>query len=130
MSQENVELVRSLYEGWLRGEIGLDKLDPEISMVESETLPGAVSAYGIQAVERYMLSFSKHWEQIRFEPQEYVDAGDQVVVVARLIGRGKKSGVEVAHTWAYVWTVRERKILRMVGYADRDQALDAVGLAE
>jgi ketosteroid isomerase-like protein len=77
-----------------------------------------------------MLSFSKHWEQIRFEPQEYVDAGDQVVVVARLIGRGKKSGVEVAHTWAYVWTVRERKILRMVGYADRDQALDAVGLAE
>jgi hypothetical protein len=39
MSQENVEIVRSLYEGWLRGEIGLDKLDPEISMVESETLP-------------------------------------------------------------------------------------------
>ncbi len=130
MSQENVELVRSLYEGALRGELGLDKLDPEISMVESETLPGAASAYGIEAVERYMRSFATHWEQIRFEPQEYIDAGNQVVVVARLIGQGKKSGVEVTRTWAYVWTIRERKALRMVGYADRAEALKAVGLEE
>ncbi len=129
MSQENVNLIRSLYEGWLRGEIGIDKLDPEISMAESPTLPGAVSASGIEAVERYMRSFAKHWENISFEPQEYVDAGEQVVVVARLIGSGKKSGVEVTRTWAYVWTVRERKALSMVGYADRAEALEAVGLA-
>jgi ketosteroid isomerase-like protein len=130
MSQENVEIVRSLYEGWLRGEIGLDKLDPEISMMESETLPGAASAYGIEAVERYMRSFAKHWERIRFEPQEYIDAGNRVVVVARLIAQGKKSGVEVTRTWAYVWTLRGRKALRMVGYADRAQALEAAGLEE
>jgi uncharacterized protein len=130
MSQENVELVRSLYEGWLRGDSGLDKLDPEISMVESTTLPGAASADGIEAVERYMRSFARHWEQIRFEPQEYIDAGNQVVVVARLVGQGKKSGVEVTRTWAYVWTLREGKALRMVGYADRAQALEAVGLTD
>jgi ketosteroid isomerase-like protein len=130
VSQENVGVVRSLYAGWLRGEIGIDKLDPEISMVESETLPGAASAYGIEAVERYMRSFVNYWEQIRFEPQEYIDAGNQVVVVASLIGKGKKSGVEVTRTWAYVWTVRERKALRMVGYADRAEALKAVGLEE
>jgi ketosteroid isomerase-like protein len=129
MSQENLEVVRSLYEGWLCGEIGLDKLDPEISMVESQTLPGAAAAYGIEAVERYLRSFARHWDQIRFEPQEFIDAGDQVVVVARLVGQGKKSGVEVTRTWAYVWTLRERKVLRMVGYADRNQALEAVGLS-
>jgi ketosteroid isomerase-like protein len=49
--------------------------------------------------------------------------------VARVIGQGKKSGVEVARTWACGWTLREGKILRMVGYADRDQALEPVGLA-
>jgi ketosteroid isomerase-like protein len=130
MSQENVEIVRELYEGWQRGETGLDKLDPEISMVESATLPGAASAYGVEAVERYMRSFAKHWEQISFEPQEYIDAGERVVVVARLVGRGKKSGVEVTRTWAYVWTLRSRKALSMVGYADRAEALKAVGLAE
>jgi ketosteroid isomerase-like protein len=130
MSQENVALVRSLYEGWLRGELGIDKLDAEISMVESTTLPGAASAYGIEAAERYMRSFAKHWEQISFKPLEYIDAGARVVVVARLVGRGKKSGVEVRRTWAYVWTFRGQKALSMVGYTDRGEALKAVGLPE
>jgi ketosteroid isomerase-like protein len=128
MSQENVEVIRSIYDGWLRAETGTDKLDPEITMLESTTLPGAASARGIEAVERYLRSFAQHWEEIRFEPQEYIDAGDHVVVVARLVGRGKKSGVEVTRTWAYVWTLRRHKALSMVGYANRDEALEAVGL--
>jgi ketosteroid isomerase-like protein len=130
MSQENVELIRSLYDDWLRGAIGRDKLDPDISMVESTTLPGAVSASGIEAVERYIRSFAKHWEKISFQPLEYVDAGDRVVVVARLQGIGKKSGVEVTRTWAYVWTLRGQKALSMVGYADRDEALKAAVLPQ
>ena len=48
MSQENVEVIRALYDGWLRGDMGLDKLDPEIAMFESSTLPGAVSAVGLE----------------------------------------------------------------------------------
>ena len=47
------------------------------------------------------------------EPQEYIEAGDQVVVIARLVGRGKASGVEVTRTWAYVWTLRAGRALRM-----------------
>ena len=130
MSAENVEVVRSLYEDWLRGDMGFDRLDPEISMVESDALPGAVSARGIDAVKRYIESFAKYWEEVRFEPEEFIDAGDSVVVVARLVGRGKRSGIEVTHRWAYVWTVRGEKALSMVGYADRAEALKAVGLEE
>ena len=130
MSQENVEVIRSLHETWLRGELGLDQLDPDISMAESDVLPGAVSARGFDAVKRYIESFTKHWEDIRFEPEEFIDAGGPVVVVARLVGTGKRSGVEVGRTWAYVWTVRNGKALSMVGYADRAEALRAVGLEE
>jgi ketosteroid isomerase-like protein len=130
MSLENVELIRSLYEGWLHGEMGLDMLDPEVAMFESSTLPGAASAVGIDAVQRYIESFAKYWDEIRFEPQEYIDAGDRVVVVARLIGRGKTSGVAVERVWAYVWTVHERKALRMDGYSSREEALEAVQLAQ
>jgi ketosteroid isomerase-like protein len=130
MSQENVELIRSLYEGWLHGEMGLDKLDPEIAMFESSTLPGAASAIGADAVQRYIESFAKYWDEIRFEPQEYIDAGERVVVVARLIGRGKTSGVAVERIWAYVWTVRAQKVLRMDGYSSREEALKAVAAAQ
>jgi uncharacterized protein len=130
MSQENVEVVRAIHEEWLRGGLALDMFDPEVSMLESKALPGAASAYGIDAVRNYMESFANYWDEIRFEPQEYIEAGDQVVVIARLVGRGKSSGVDVTRTWAYVWTLRGRKALRMEGYADRSEALKAVGLEE
>jgi ketosteroid isomerase-like protein len=130
MSQENVELVRSLYEGWLRGDLGLDKLDPEISMVESAAVPGAANVTGVDGVERYIASFAKYWDEIRFEPQEYIDAGNLVVVVARLIGRGRSSGVAVNRVWSYVWTIRDGKALRMEVYSEKREALAAAGLAE
>jgi uncharacterized protein len=130
MSQENVEIVRAIYDEWMRGEMALDRFDPDISMFEAPTLPGAASAVGIDAVRHYIKSFANYWQKIRFEPQEYIEAGDQVVVVARLVGRGKSSGVDVTRTWAYVWTLRGRKALRLQGYADRAEALKAAGLAE
>jgi ketosteroid isomerase-like protein len=130
MSQENVAVVRAIYDAWLSGASAFDKFDPEIAMIESETLPGAVSAQGIEEVGRYMESFARYWDRIRFEPLEFIEAGELVVVVARLVGRGKTSGVDVARTWAYVWTMRAGKALRMVGYADREEALEAAGLAQ
>jgi ketosteroid isomerase-like protein len=97
-------------------------------MIEARELPGGGAlAEGIEAVRRYQRSFRNYWEEIRFEPQEYIAAGDRVVVVARLAGRGKKSGVEVAREWAYVWTLRRGKALRMEGYATRAEALEAAG---
>jgi ketosteroid isomerase-like protein len=124
---DNVELVRSIYADWSRGEMALDRFDPEIVMVESSAIPGAPSAHGLDAVRRYIESFPRYWREIRIEPQECVDAGDRVIVVARLVGRGRSSGVEVERTWAYVWTLRNGKALRMEAYADRDEALAAVG---
>jgi ketosteroid isomerase-like protein len=130
MSHENVEVIRAIHDEWLRGGLALDKFDPEMAMLESKTLPGAASAYGIDAVQKYMESFANYWDEIRFEPQEYIEAGEQVVVIAHLVGRGKSSGVEVTRTWAYVLTLRGHRALRMEGYTDRDEALKAVGLAE
>jgi ketosteroid isomerase-like protein len=111
--------------------MALDMFDPEMAMLESKILPGAASAYGIDAVQKYMESFANYWDEIRFEAQEYIDAGEQVVVVARLVGRGKSSGVDVTRTWAYVWTLRGQKALRMQGcYADHAEALRALGPEE
>jgi ketosteroid isomerase-like protein len=130
LSQDNVAVVRAIYDDWLSGASPIDKFDPEIAMIESATLPGAVAAQGIDAVRRYMESFARYWDEIRFEPLEFLEAGEQVVVVARLVGRGKSSGVDVTRTWAYVWTIRAGKALRMVGYTDREEALEAAGLLQ
>ena len=128
MSQANVDLVLRLYDGWARGEPGLELMDEDISMVEPEELPGRVEAHGIDSVSRYIERFSNHWDEIRFDPEEVVDAGDRVVVIARLVGRWKASGVAVERLWAYVWTFRDGRALRMEGFADRAQAIAAAGL--
>ncbi len=130
MSRENVEVIRSIYEDWLAGSAALDKFDPDIAMIEADTVPGVPSAHGIDAVRRYMDSFAGYWAEIRFEPQEFIEVGDRVVVMARLVGRGRKSGVEVARTWAYVWTLRAGRALRMEAYAHRAEALRAAGVTE
>jgi ketosteroid isomerase-like protein len=130
MSQENVEVIRAIHDEWLRGGLALDKFDPEMAMLESKALPGAASVYGIDAVQKYMESFANYWDEIRFEPQVYIEAGEQVVVIAQLVGRGKSSGIEVTRTWAYVWTLRGHRALCMEGYTNRDEALKAVGMAD
>jgi ketosteroid isomerase-like protein len=128
MSEQNVEIIRAIYDDWLAGDMALDRFDPEITMVDSETIPGGSSVEGIDAVRRYMESFPGYWAEIRFEPEEFIEAGEQVVVMARLVGRGRRSGVRVERLWAYVWTLRANRALRMAAYADRAEALAAVGL--
>ena len=88
----NLDLVRSIYADWARGALADNKFDPEISMSESSALPGGgASAEGIDAVRAYIASFANYWEEIRFEPQEYLEAGDRVVVVARLWDAARKA---------------------------------------
>jgi ketosteroid isomerase-like protein len=56
--------------------------------------------------------------------------GDQVVGVLRQRGRSKSTGLPVDMLYAQVFTVRDRKLARMEMYADPEEALKAVGLAE
>jgi ketosteroid isomerase-like protein len=62
--------------------------------------------------------------------ERFFDAGDHVVMFLKLSGRGKGSGVPVTLEAAGVWTVKDGKAIRLVGYLDRREALEAVGLSE
>jgi ketosteroid isomerase-like protein len=65
------------------------------------------------------------------EPAEFVDAGDRVVVIGRRVGKGRGSGVDVNQPMADVFTLHGGRIVRCeIGYSDRAEALEAVGLRE
>ncbi len=70
------------------------------------------------------------WDEHRIEPQEFIDAGDQVVVLQREYQRGKSSGVELVVDTASILDLRDGRIVRMQGYMDRAAALGAAGLSE
>jgi ketosteroid isomerase-like protein len=67
---------------------------------------------------------------MRLEPQDFVDAGDKVVVSVRLVGVGKESGVETTANAAHVWTFRDGRIVRQTTFQTMPEALEAAGLSE
>jgi ketosteroid isomerase-like protein len=71
------------------------------------------------------------WDDFRVVPAEFVGGGDVVVTAVTLHGKGKESGVNVEMQLFNVWTLRDSKVVRIVGgYRDRSEALEAAGLPE
>jgi ketosteroid isomerase-like protein len=65
-----------------------------------------------------------------FEVHELMDAGGQVFASFTLRRRGKRSGAETSWDGWTVWTVRDGRLARGLGFTDRDAALKAAGLSE
>jgi ketosteroid isomerase-like protein len=131
MSQETVELVRRAYTALNGGDEKtlLSLVDPEIVIDASRAVFNPNTYVGLDGLREISAGMYEVWETIQFHPLEFVDAGERVVVVERLVGKGKGSGVEVAQTWGAVWTVRDGRIVRLeLSYPDREAALAAAGL--
>jgi len=145
MAQENVEIVRRIYEALdlsVPGSVssfggspesirGL--IDPGIEWQGPREFPDlAETVYGYEGMERYGAKVAEALDDYRMVPERFIDAGDdRVLVFSREGGRGKGSGAEVqTHLTAHLWMLKDGKALRMQSYWERADALDAVGLSE
>ena len=105
--------------------------DSEFEMTEAPATPGAATVSGPEGMRRYLAGWRRNWAEWSWEPQEFMDLPpDRVLVVARLWLRGLRGGVAVERHWAYVFTLRDGKLIRQDGFDDKDAALEAVGLRE
>jgi ketosteroid isomerase-like protein len=58
------------------------------------------------------------WNGFSVTPHEFIDGGDDVVVLARYGGVHKGTGKPIDSEVAHVWTVRDGKATRFIQYAD------------
>jgi ketosteroid isomerase-like protein len=134
VSRENVEVVRSIYAAWERGDFSsAEWAHPEIEYVQVEgPAPGVWR--GAADMAEGSRDFLSTWEEFRIEADEYRELDDErVLVLQRHSGRGKTSGLEVAQmraTGASLFHIRGGKVTRLVGYFDRERALADLGLRE
>jgi ketosteroid isomerase-like protein len=132
MSQENVELLRSVYEEWERGNLraGTDLFDPDVESVWPPEFPSGGTYYGVKGHAHAMREWLGPWKDFRLTAEGYFEADDRVVVPFRVHARGGESGVEVERRWAHIWTLRGGKAVRFEVWLDPAKALEAAGLQE
>jgi ketosteroid isomerase-like protein len=134
MSQENVEIVRRIYEAAARrdAETVLSLYDPDVELDNTRLKMVGGGVYnGHEGLRRFFREWHEAWEEIEYDYEELIDAGDeQVISVVTRRGRGRASGVDAEVRLALLWALRQGKVVRVVWYPSRAEALQAVGRSE
>jgi ketosteroid isomerase-like protein len=134
MSQENVEIVRGIYDAWhrrdLEAPLGAFHEDVEWFGPPDISRDAGGLVHGHEGVRHSLRSWLGTWDDYHYELRELVDFGDQVLAGGWQHGRGRGSGVEVSEEIFSVWTLQAGKVVRQRMFRDRTQALEAAGLRE
>jgi hypothetical protein len=134
MSQENVEVVRSIFAAWERGDFGsADWAHPEIAFVVADG-PTPGNWTGVAAMAETWREAMSAFEELCCEADEYrvLDDG-RVLVLMHFSGRGKTSGLELGDVQmkgVNLFYVLGGKVTRLVIYWDRERALADLGISE
>jgi len=126
--QEDVERLRGAYRAFNEGgvEAVLERLAPEFQVRDRESSPDRETHYGKEGIKQLFDSYMEAFDALRLEPEEFIDAGDQIVVSVHQRVRGKGSGAEVVGRIAHVWTMRGGAALRLRIFSDKERALEAL----
>lgn len=131
MSQQSFDLARRGYEAYNReGPYAILRfLDPEIVWGTPEQ--GTEGLYhGHEGVRKFLADFFEVFEEAQLDPEEFIDAGDRLLVPFRFRAKAKGSGLEIEEHWVHVWTIRGGKAVRLEQYTDRSAAMKATGVSE
>src|SRR5688572_9214393 len=133
MSEENVEIVRRVYEAANRRDAAsvLALYDPDVELDASRMGAGDLGVFrGHEGLRSLFGELREECGEINFDYEELIDAGRQVI--ARVTGnpRGQASGVAVKQSFALLWALREGKVVRVVWFRSRAEALKAAEPSE
>jgi ketosteroid isomerase-like protein len=134
MSQENVEIVQRIYGEWGRGNFreGTELYDPHVLLVlrpEFGLASGEGVYCGADEVARYMREiYFPEWEGLVIAGDEFLDAGESVVVHVHQHGTGRQSHAFGELRYFQVWTFRGTSVIRIESIMERAEALEAAGL--
>jgi ketosteroid isomerase-like protein len=130
LSEQNVQVVQGIYRAFASRDIPafLGALSPDVEWISPESLPYGGTYVGPQAVgEQYFGGFMTHvGDDFRLEAERFIDAGDDVVVVARLSGRARETGAEFDAPSLQVWSLHDGKVSALRYLIDTAQVIRAI----
>ena len=126
--REDVETLRGAYQAFNEGgvEAILERLAPEFQVRDRESSPDRETRFGKEGIKELFDSYMEAFDVLRLEPEEFTEAGDQIVVSLHQRIRGKGSGAEVVGHIAHVWTMHGGAAHRLRVFGDKKGALKAL----
>ncbi len=130
MSQENVRVVRNLYESFAKGDIPavLSSFDPNIEWIAAENSPyaGSEPYVGPTAVlENVIMRIGTDWDNFSIRVDELIDAGEKVIMLGYYSGAHKSTGKQMLTQVAHIWTLAGSKLVKFQQYTDTKQLMEA-----
>jgi ketosteroid isomerase-like protein len=132
VSRQDLELVRSMLETLNESgvEAAMDQIHPDFEGITPPELSPEPDTYrGHEGIRRYFAGFEGVMDEVRWEPDELMEApDDRVVAGIRLVTRSVATGLELELPVWQLCTLRDGKVLRIEGFAKREDALRAAGI--
>jgi ketosteroid isomerase-like protein len=131
MSESNLEIVRSGLDAWNRQdyEAAIGFLHADVELVPMRAVFEGMVYRGADGFREFLDDMSEDWEDFRLEPDELREIDDaRVLVLGRIQGRGKASGMEFEAPAAWVCELQDGKVTKVQFYAHEEAAQDDLGL--
>jgi ketosteroid isomerase-like protein len=129
MSDENVQLLRSVYEA---GDAGFDALldiaSDDVVWVSDPTMPAGGTFEGKEATRRYLDALGV-FKQEALDVERVIDLGDRVLGITTIRAK-PPDGPSVEWLWCQLVTFRDGLVTEIRNFLDRESALEAAGLSE
>jgi ketosteroid isomerase-like protein len=131
MSQEKVAIARAFLEAYNRQDFdgALALGTPGLVLDFSRALGPYRGVYRRNEIRGFLEELNATFESVRFEPRDFIDAGDYVVVPLTIHFEGR-DGIKVKADTTNLWMFRDGAVERIVLYQELHEALEAVGLSE
>ena len=124
----NADRARAAYAAWARRDLDavVAVAAEDVEVVQDPAFPGATSARGRTALRQWLGSFFDIWDEFDLVPEEILESGERVLVIAHVRACGKASGLEIEQTAAHLLTFGAAGVTHLRTYADVDEARAAL----
>ena len=129
MSRTAMETVKEFY-GYINSDPSAlpHVLHPEIKWEITNGFPYGGEYIGISSVmEDFFRKVMQHFEFWNDLPDEFIDAGDKIIVLGHYKTRAKGADSDVMPSFAHLWTVDNGMITRLQQYTDTTVLSEALG---
>jgi ketosteroid isomerase-like protein len=131
MPEENIEIVRRVYEAFARRDWDAVFRDmaPGFEMTTKRG-PNAGTHRGRERTQGFVEDYVAAFEDATAEPERFLESGNHVVVLVTRRGTPRGGGAEIVVRNGHLWTLRDGRILSAESFPDPQEALRAAGLSE